>query len=610
ALDYQGLKGIATSLGHAPVAALINPEAGSRLAISKALTNLVWAPLTHGLKGVSLSANWMWPCKNAGEDARLYAAVKAVSDFAIALGINIPTGKDSLSMTQKYPDGKVVYAPGTVIISAVGEVSDVKQVVSPNLIPDPDTVLVYIPFSDCDFELGGSSFAQTLGQLGDKTPDVPDADYFASVFEGLQELIRKGIILAGHDVAAGGLITTLLEMTFPVENMGMELTLNPIGVDDPVRVLFSEKPGVVIQIKNNDLPALLEGKWLATPKSEIPHAFPLGKITRERSLKVTLHDVSYQFEIDTLRDTWFKTSYLLDRRQSGEKLALERFTNYKQQPLNFSFPESFTGTIAQYGIDPKRRTPSGVKAAIIREKGVNRDRDMAWALYLAGFDVKDIHMTDLISGRENLEDVNMIAFVGGFSNSDVLGSAKGWAGAFLYNERAKLALDNFFKRDNTLSLGVCNGCQLLVELGLIYPDHDQHPWMSWNDSHKYECAFVGLDIMENHSVMLKSLAGSKLGIWVAHGEGKFNFPGNEEQYHIPAKFSYHNYPGNPNGSQFDAACIASADGRHLAIMPHLEDSVLPWQWAFYNQNRPNDEITPWIEAFVKAKEWIQNFKYD
>jgi phosphoribosylformylglycinamidine synthase len=612
ALDYQGRKGIATSLGHAPAAALIDPAAGSRLAVSKSLTNLVWAPLTHGLKGVSLSANWMWPCKNAGEDARLYAAVKAVSDFAIALGINIPTGKDSLSMTQKYPDGTVVFSPGTVIISAVGEVSDVTKVVSPNLIPDVDTALVYIPFTGCGFELGGSSFAQTLSQLGEKTPDATDAAYFAGAFAKVQDLICRGLILAGHDVAAGGLITTLLEMTFPVENVGLDIDLKQLGEDDPVRALFSERPGVVVQVRNCEIAKWRNGEKDQPSTFNIQYsifkdlnAIPLGKLIHERSLKVTLKNESFNFDIDALRDVWFKTSYLLDCGQSGETLALERFGNYKRQPLRFSFQERFTGIVAQSGADPKRRKPSGVKAAVIREKGVNRDRDMAWALYLAGFDVKDIHMTDLIAGRENLEDVNLIAFAGGFSNSDVLGSAKGWAGAFLYNQRAKRSLDNFFRRDDTLSLGVCNGCQLLVELGLIYPEHGQQPWMSWNDSHKYECSFIGVDILPNHSVMLKSLAGSKLGIWVAHGEGKFNFPGNEDQYHIPAKFSYHGYPGNPNGSQFDAACIASGDGRHLAIMPHLEDSVLPWQWAWYPEDRAGDEITPWIEAFVNAREWIQ-----
>jgi phosphoribosylformylglycinamidine synthase len=600
ALDYQGEKGIATSLGHAPVVALIDAEAGSRIAIAKALTNLVWAPLTYGLAGVSLSANWMWPCKNPGEDARLYAAVQAVSDFAIRLGINIPTGKDSLSMTQKYPDGKVVYSPGTVIISAVGEVSDVKKVISPVLINDPGSSLVYINFSGDSLKLGGSSFAQVINQLGDQVPDVPDTVYFIKGFDLIQEMINKDMILAGHDISAGGFITTLLEMTFAESLVGMELNLTSLGIEDPVQLLFSENPGVVIQVKSLDESSVLMNsaglKW-----------YSIGKIIQERKIYIRNGSDNFSFDIDQLRDTWFKTSYLLDRRQCGPTLALERYSNYKHQPLRFTFKETFTGRASQFGIDRKRRTHSGIKAAIIREKGVNRDRDMAYALYMAGFDVKDVHMTDLIAGRETLDDINLIAFVGGFSNSDVLGSAKGWAGAFLYNEKAKHILDAFFTREDTLSIGVCNGCQLLVELGLIYPDDKKQPYMSWNDSNKFECTFVTVDIRENHSVMLGSLSGQRLGIWVAHGEGKFNFPYEESRYHIPARFSYSSYPGNPNGSMNDAACIASEDGRHLAIMPHLEDSVMPWQWAHYPVEHSQDEVTPWVEAFVNAREWILGF---
>ena len=598
ALDYRGEKGIATSLGHAPVVALIDAEAGSRIAIAKALTNLVWAPLTYGLSGVSLSANWMWPCKNPGEDARLYAAVQAVSDFTIRLGINIPTGKDSLSMTQKYPDGSVVYSPGTVIISAVGEVSDVKKVISPVLINEPEGAFVYINFSGDSLKLGGSSFAQVINQLGDNAPDVPDAAYFVKGFELIQEMINKGMILAGHDISAGGFITTLLEMTFADTLLGMDLDLSAIGINDPVQLFFNENPGVVIQVKNlKECSVLLNTaglKW-----------FSIGKIITERKIFLKNGTSQFTFDIDQLRDTWFKTSYLLDRKQCGPVLALERYSNYKEQPLRFKFRDTFTGKASQYGIDKSRRTPSGYKAAIIREKGVNRDRDMAYSLYLAGFDVKDVHMTDLIAGRETLEDVNLIAFVGGFSNSDVLGSAKGWAGAFLYNEKAKQTLDNFFRRTDTLSLGVCNGCQLLVELGLIYPDNEKQPTMTWNASNKFECTFITLDIPENHSVMLGSLAGSRLGIWVAHGEGKFNFPYDENHYHIAAKYSYHGYPGNPNGSMYDVACIASEDGRHLAIMPHLEDSVFPWQWPYYHPGHKQDEVTPWVEAFVNARKWVE-----
>ncbi|HTX87399.1 MAG TPA: phosphoribosylformylglycinamidine synthase [Bacteroidales bacterium] len=596
ALDYRGEAGIATSLGHAPAAGLIDPAAGSRLSIAEALTNLVWAPLTHGLKGVSLSANWMWPCKNPGEDARLYAAVKAASDFAMELGINIPTGKDSLSMTQKYPDGSMVYSPGTVIISAVAEVKDVKKVTGPVLKNLPGTRLFYLGFSADSFSLGGSSFAQVLDRVGSECPSSEDSSIFIKGFRLIQQMIAEGVILAGHDISSGGLITTLLEMTFARPGIGIEADLTGLGEPDIIRALFSEKPGVVIQVKEPDK---VQKK---IKKAGIPFA-ELGTLIPERILKIRNGAQDYRFGIDPLRDTWYRTSYLLDRKQCGPELALERFRNYKEQPLQVKFPENFTGKAGQYGIDRDRRQPTGIRAAIIREKGVNRDRDMAWSLYLAGFDVKDIHMTDLISGRENLEDVNLIAFVGGFSNSDVLGSAKGWAGAFLYNEKANRSLKNFFARPDTLSLGVCNGCQLLVELGLIYPDHEKHPKMAWNASGKFESSFLTVDILPNRSVMLGSLAGSRLGIWVAHGEGRMLFPYEESKYHITAKFSYHGYPGNPNGSMYDAACIASADGRHLAIMPHLEDSVLPWQWAWYPEGR-HDEVTPWIEAFVNAREWI------
>ena len=262
----------------------------------------------------------------------------------------------------------------------------------------------------------------------------------------------------------------------------------------------------------------------------------------------------------------------------------------------------------QYYLSAKRRNPSGVKAAIIREKGTNGEREMAYSLYLAGFDVKDVMMTDLITGRETLDDISMIVFCGGFSNSDVLGSAKGWAGAFLYNPKAKEALERFYARPDTLSLGICNGCQLMVELNLINPDHDKRARMLHNNSHKFESGFVGLTIPENNSVMMGSLSGCKLGIWVAHGEGKFSLPETEDKYHIVAKYNYSGYPANPNGSDYDVAGICSADGRHLAMMPHLERAIFPWQCGWYPANRRYDEITPWIEAFVNARRWIEKQK--
>ncbi len=598
ALDFSGHKGIGTSIGHAPAAGLIDPAAGSVLSIAEALTNLVWAPIEGGLAGVSLSANWMWPCRNPGEDARLYTAVKAASDFAIGLGINIPTGKDSLSMTQKYPDGSKVYSPGTVIISAVGEVSNIKTVVKPVIQPEFTSTLIHIDFSSDAFKTGGSSLAQSLHALGNEAPTVKDPEYFANAFNAVQSLITKGVVLAGHDISSGGLVTTLLEMLFAQPGIGLEADLSVFGESDIVKLLFSENPGVVIQVNDLDYTSVF------LHESGIRFRV-IGKPSFRRCLSLRYNNGVTELEIDPLRKLWFKTSYLLDRRQCGEDMARERYINHGQQPLSYEFGEDFTGEVRQFGISIQRENKTGIKAAIIREKGVNGDREMAWSLYLAGFDVKDVHMTDLISGRETLEDVSMIVFVGGFSNSDVLGSAKGWAGAFLYNPAAKAALDRFYARNDTLSLGVCNGCQLMVELGLIYPTHQEKPLMKHNKSGKFESAFLNVDILDNNTVMLAGLSGRRLGIWVAHGEGRFVLPYDESSYTIPVKYSYNAYPGNPNGSDYNTAAIASGDGRHLAIMPHLERSVYPWNWAYYPSARHDDEVSPWIEAFVNAREWIR-----
>lgn len=596
ALDFLSNKGIATAIGHAPGAALVNPAAGSRMAIAEALTNILFAPLTHGLKGVSLSANWMWPAKQTGENAKLYQAVEAVSEFAIQLGINIPTGKDSLSMAQKYPNGEVVLSPGTVIISAVGEVEDIRKTISPALQPVWDSQLIYIDLSKDTLKLGGSSFAQVINALGTEVPTISDADYFKKVFEIVQQLIKENRVLAGHDISSGGLITTLLEMCFPNASTGLQLNLTDHG-DDLIKVLFAENPGIVLQVNDDQVTSILAKNNITFSK--------LGSVVKSSTLNIRYKHQDHTFDVAALRDTWFKTSYLLDKKQRKAEHATLRYHNYKQQPLSYTFQSAFTGTFSNYGIDPKRRKPTGIKAAIIREKGVNGDREMAYSLYLAGFDVKDVHMTDLVSGREDLSDVNMIVFVGGFSNSDVLGSAKGWAGAFLYNERAKKALDNFYKRNDTLSLGVCNGCQLMMELGLLYPTlGDQHPRMHHNGSGKFESAFINLTIPENNSIMFKSLSGARLGAWVAHGEGQFRLGVAAKLGKVAAIYSYEAYPGNPNDSENAIAALCSEDGRHLAIMPHIERSLFPWNWPYYPQDRQADEIGPWIEAFINAKKWI------
>ncbi|MBR3433712.1 MAG: phosphoribosylformylglycinamidine synthase [Bacteroidaceae bacterium] len=602
ALDYRGEKGIATALGHAPQAALADPAAGSVLSVAESLTNIVWAPLEEGLDSISLSANWMWPCRaQEGEDARLYTAVKALSDFCCELQINVPTGKDSLSMTQKYPNGEKIISPGTVIVTSGGQVSDIKKVVSPVIQNVPST-LYHIDFSFDELRLGGSAFAQVNNKVGSDVPTIKDSEYFRDCFNAIQTLIQKGLILAGHDISAGGLITTLLEMTFANTKGGLSINLDKIKTDDLTKILFAENPGVVIQVANDkrsEVKKFLEDEGVGYVN--------IGEPAEARTLAVQKNGQTFDFDIDALRDVWYKSSFLLDQKQSFNGKAAERYQNYKQQPLQWNMLPGFTGKLSQYSLNPDRREKSGLRAAIIREKGTNGEREMAYMLYLAGFDVKDVMMTDLITGRETLDDINFIVFCGGFSNSDVLGSAKGWAGAFLYNPKAKEALDRFYARKDTLSLGVCNGCQLMVELGLVGSNKPENKArMLHNDSHKFESNFVGLTVQPNKSVLMSSLSGSKLGIWVAHGEGKFSLPGKEEDYNIVLKYSYEGYPANPNGSDFTTAGICSADGRHLAMMPHLERAFFPWQCGYYPADRKEqDQVTPWIEAFVNAKKWIE-----
>lgn len=603
ALDFRGKAGIATSIGHAPQVALVDPVAGSVMAIAESLTNIVFAPLTHGLSGVSLSANWMWPCRNKGEDARLYDAVEAASQFAISLGINIPTGKDSLSMTQKYAgDEADVLSPGTVIISAAGEVSDVKKIVSPVLQNEPNSAVYHIDFSFAPLALGGSALAQSLGKLGNETPSVDEPEYFRDAFAAVQELIAGGYVLAGHDISAGGLVTTLLEMCFPNSKGGLKIDFSAIPETDLVKLLFAENPGVVLQLKNlEEAEEILRSNSIGFAK--------IAELSTERTLDIKQGKKHLSLDIDALRDVWYESSFLMDKHQTALPEAEARRDNYKQQTVSYKFPEGFSGKMKDLGLDPNRKTKSGIKAAILRDKGTNGEREMAYALWLAGFDVRDVHLTDLTSGRETLDDIQMIVFCGGFSNSDVLGSAKGWAAGILYNATAKATLERFYARPDTLSLGICNGCQLMAELEVLYPEHEEKHKMAHNDSGRFESGFVSLRIPKNHSVMLQNLEGTEMGIWVAHGEGKFDLKYSADKYHVIAQYKYDAYPANPNGSPHAIAGLCSADGRHLAMMPHPERAIFPWTCAYYPEaERGEHEITPWMVAFRNAYEWIKNYK--
>ena len=593
ALDFTSGHGLATSIGHSPISGLIDPVAGSRNSIGEALSNLIWAPIEKGLAGVSLSANWMWPCRNPGEDARLYEAVEAVSDFSKELGINVPTGKDSLSMKQKYPDGDVI-APGTVIISAAGHCSDINKVIEPVLKKDAGAIY-YLNLSGEEHQLGGSSFAQIRKAIGEKAPSIANGEKFKQYFNAFQQLIAQGAVVSGHDIGSGGLITSLLEMCFADTGLGAKLDLTEVGESDTIKLLFSENIGILFQLRSEQDQTLLQ-------ELQLP-ALRIGTVQKKEELLLKNQGVELGLMIPHLRSIWYKTSYLLDRQQTTPELAEERYNTFHKQALQYRFPAKFDGVLP---LKPsKQKKP---KAAILREKGSNSEREMAHALYLAGFEVIDVHMTDLVSGREDLKEVQFLGAVGGFSNSDVLGSAKGWAGVFKYNEKAREVLKDFFTREDTLSIGICNGCQLFMELELLYPEHAEHGKMTYNDSGKHESAFTSVVVQENPSVMLSSLAGSRLGVWISHGEGKFRLPQEKSKYALVAQYGYEAYPSNPNGSDFNTAMLCDKTGRHLVTMPHIERSIFPWNWAHYPDSRVEDEVSPWLEAFVNARHWCVNQK--
>ena len=587
ALDFSDDNGIATSIGHSPISGLIDPAAGSKNSIAEALTNIIWAPLNEKISGISLSANWMWPCKNIGEDARLYKAVEAASNFSIELGINIPTGKDSLSMNQKYKD-KQVKSPGTVIISAAAHCTDINNIIEP-VFKKKNGSIYYINISADNYLLGGSALGQIIGLIGKKCPSVKNPKFFVKTFNTIQELIGKKQIIAGHDIGSGGLITTIMEMCFASVNIGAEIDISEIGDDDIIKKLFSENAGLVFQSVDDSIE-----KNLIENSIEF---YKIGEVVEGDNLTISNKNKKYTFNISEYRDVWFKTSTILDRKQTANQLADVRFNNYKKQPLNFTFPKKFNGNIPEFIGNNKP------VAAILREKGSNSERELANALHLAGFMVKDIHMTDLISGKEDLKDIKFLGAVGGFSNSDVLGSAKGWAGSFKYNKKAKKYLTDFFNRKDTLSIGICNGCQLFMELDLIYPMHKNHGKMTFNESQKHESNFTSVNIIKNNSVMLGSLEGLNLGVWISHGEGKFDLPHEIENYNITATYSYNEYPSNPNGSDFNTAMLCSHDGRHLVTMPHIERSIFKWNWAYYPGN-VKGKVSPWIMAFINARNWI------
>jgi len=594
--DYTGSSGMASSLGHASIAGLLDARAGARLSVAEALTNMMFVPLRGGLESISLSANWMWPAKQERENARLYHAVEALSEFCFSLGIAVPTGKDSLSMTMNYPDGSKVKAPGTVIVSAVAVTDDPRGRVLPVLSTKSGTLLIYLDLSgDTAFSLGGSAFEQVSATLAARPADVAQVSSLKAGFSLVQDWIRAGKVHAGHDVSYGGIITSVLEMAFAGES-GLALEW-PHAAEE----LFCEKPAVVLQVDDGD-------GCIEQARDAGLECFKIGTITEAQTVSLHVGGEALEIQLGELFESWLEPSLNMEKRQVSDALAEERAQVLRKHSQRYRFPEGFDGTAASVGANLVRTGGAAAQAAIVRDKGTNGEREMAYALHAAGFEVLDIAMEDLLSGTCDFSNVSFVIFTGGFSNSDVLGAARGWAAAFRYNDRAYKALTDFYAREDTLSLGVCNGCQLMGLLNLICPEHEVSPLLLENTSRKFESTFLEVDIEETNSILLKPLIGSRLGIWVAHGEGRFLLPKEEAAYDIPMRYIEDTYPLNPNGSDYRAAAVSSTDGRHLVMMPHLERSLTPWQCGNYPQERfRSDEVSPWMLVFTAARDWVKNW---
>ena len=622
AQSHFGVTGAAISIGEQPIKGLINPSAMARMSVGEALTNMVWARISS-LRDIKCSANWMWAPKLPGEGARLYDAAVAMRDIMIDLGVAVDGGKDSLSMAARVTDPsgefEVVKSPGALVISAYATCPDITKVVTPDIKMPGRSRLVYIDLGFGKNRLGGSALAHCFKQIGDESPDVDSAQLLKAAFNAVQDLIDKGLILAGHDRSDGGLITTILEMAF-AGNCGLEIKLDSghsdtghQSVNEILAILFSEELGLVFEFS-----AINEKKvMIELERFNLPYQI-IGNTIEEKKVRITFNgEKVFDEETSYLRSVWEETSYQLDMLQANpECVQEEKKVIYERPGPSYRF--SFTPAQTSAAVMKKKSKPA---VAIIREEGSNGDREMASAFYHAGFEPYDVTMTDLLNDRITLSSFRGAAFVGGFSYADVLDSAKGWAGTIRFNEKLRAQFQKFYERQDTFSLSVCNGCQLAALIGWVpwqgIPDKVQ-PRFIHNTSGRFESRFATVKILKSPSLMLKDMEDSVIGIWVAHGEGHAHFPDQNILKQVikknlaPVRYVddegefTEKYPFNPNGSPLGIAALCTPDGRHLAIMPHPERAVLKWQWAWMPDDMQKKlKASPWLKMFQNAREWCE-----
>ena len=594
--------GAAIAIGEQPIKTLVNCKAGARMSVGEALTNLVWVKIEK-LENIKCSANWMLAAKLPGEGKNLYHAAVAMKEIMIDLGIAVDGGKDSLSMAAKNGN-EIVKSPNELTISAYADVADINKVITPDIKKPGKSALWLIDIGNNKNRLGGSALAHTLKQIGNESPDVDDSDVLKKSFYAIQQMIDEKIILSGHDRSDGGLATTILEMAF-AGNCGADISFK-LSSDNILPYYFSEELGLVVEVDLNNQETFTE----IIKKYDLENITSLiGQTTATQKIKIISgDDVILDEKMLDLRQVWEETSHQLNKLQTKEKQALEEKKNIYERK-NPEYKVSFVPKHTPLEILDKKEK---IKIAIIREEGSNGDREMSSAFHMAGFEPWDVTMSDLLNNKINLDDFRGIAFVGGFSYADVLGSAKGWASTIRFNVKLKDIFDTFYNRKNTFSLGVCNGCQLMSLLGWVPGRFVK------NDSGRFESRWITVKISQSPAIMLKDMENSILGIWVAHGEGKLLFPDNQllknaiDKKLTPISYIDDNgnptekYPFNPNGSPQGITALCSENGRHLAMMPHPERVFLKWQWPWMPEKMKGElQASPWLKMFQNARKWCE-----
>jgi phosphoribosylformylglycinamidine synthase len=611
---FDTYAGEVMALGERPPIALLDAAAASRLAIAEAITNLAGAPIGVAAEGstlgrIKLSCNWMAAAGHPGEDARLYAGVRAAAETAVALGIAIPVGKDSMSMRTQW-DGKAVVSPVTLVVTAFGPVEDVRKNVTPELEGDDhELLLVELTPAGIEPRLGASCLAQVFGQLGDVPPDLDDPKQLRAFFNVMQSLVHTGALTAYHDRSDGGAIVTALEMAF-ASGLGLELDFSEVA-GDPFRALFAEELGAIVEVPRNNLRSVTAAFTRAGLRvSSLGRAVPGDRIRVTHGGALVL-DASRS----ELRARWSHVTHQIARRRDDSTCADEEHA--------MRIDAIGTGMSAKLGFDPAEDIAAPFiakgarpRVAILREQGVNGQIEMAAAFTRAGFEAVDIHMTDLIEGRADLTDMRGAVACGGFSFGDVLGAGRGWAATFRYNARAQTAIRRFVDRADTFLLGVCNGCQMVADLApdLVPAVKELWPRFVKNRSERFEARLVTLRIDQSPSLFFAGMAGSRIPIANAHGEGRAEFASAaeletlERSALISARFVDGNgdvtetYPANPNGSPNGIAAVTTPDGRVTVIMPHPERVFRTVQMSWHPPEWGED--SPWMRMFRNARVWV------